>query len=203
MFRAVANRCAVDLSLLRLPVSDEQALALLTPLGFCVIEINLIQVARSCIGVSRYSRGARLVDAPNVLDCSSFMKWLHAQQGMCLPRRTIQQIELGVEVNFSAMSAGDVVFTTGRINYYHDDLGQGVGHVGIATGEGTVVHAANSRVGIVENKIEDFVQRAELRGIRRYIPNPSRTVILETPPSREVEVSDDIRWIILQQLTKK
>ncbi len=203
MFHAVDNLCTVDLSLLNLPVSDGEALELLAPLGFRVIKVNLVRLARSLIGIASYRRGACLADAPNVFDCSSFVKWLYAKRGLWLPRRTIQQIELGTAIELPAMTAGDAIFTTGRNNYYRDDPAQGVGHVGLATGEGTVVHAANSRVKIVENKIDDFLRKEELRGIRRYVPNPDRSVTLKTPLSREVEVSDDIRWIVLQQLAKK
>lgn len=203
MYRAVGGRCTVDLSLLCLPISDKKILELLVALGFRVIEPDLMQLARSCIGISNYRRGARLADAPETFDCSSFLKWLYAQRGVWLPRRTVQQIELGTAVNLSAIAEGDAIFTTGRINYYQDNPAQGVGHVGIATEKETVVHAANSRAGIIENKIENFLNGAELRGIRRYIPNPSRTVVLETPSFYEVEMSDDIRWIILQRLIKK
>ena len=35
------------------------------------------------------------------------------------------------------VAAGDVIFTTSSVNYYHDDPALGVGHVGIATGERT------------------------------------------------------------------
>ena len=72
---------------------------------------------------------------------------------MWLSRRTIQQIDLGIAVNPTDVMAGDLVFVTGRINYYQDDPAQGVGHVGIATGEGTVVHAANKREGIIESTL--------------------------------------------------
>jgi hypothetical protein len=77
-----------------------------------------------------------------------------------------------------------------------------VGHVGIATGEGTIVHAANSRVGIIETTVEDFISGEKLRGIRRYVPKDSEVVTVTTPPQREVETSDDIQWILLQTQAK-
>jgi hypothetical protein len=99
---------------------------------------------------------------------------------------------------------GDLIFTTGSVNYYHDDPAQGVGHVGIATGEGTVVHAANKRAGVIETDISKFVLNdTKFRGIRRYILDSARVITLHVPPIREVEVSDDIRWIVLQQLASK
>lgn len=202
MFRAVSGRCAVVLSSLRLPIPDEKALATLTTLGFSVIEVDLVQLARSRVGVSRYRRGAGAADAPETFDCSSFIKWLYAERGVWLPRRTIQQIALGTAIDTCDILAGDVVFTTGRINYYHDDPTQGVGHVGIATGEGTIVHAANSRKGIIESSLQDFLKEETPRGVRRYVSQAAATITLETPLSREVECSDDLRWIILQQLPR-
>ena len=204
MFRASGCRCAVDLSELRLPISNLEALTLLASIGFHVVEVDLVQIARSRIGASRYRRGSRLADAPDVFDCSSFIKWLYAQRGVWLPRRTIQQIELGAPVPLSEVAAGDVIFTTGSVNYYHDDPALGVGHVGIATGEGTVVHAANKRAGVIETDISKFTAAdSKVRGIRRYILDSARVVTLEIPPAREVELSDDIRWIVLQYLDSK
>ena len=200
MFRAVGNRCAVDFSELHLPMTNREAMTMLTSLNFQAIEVNLLKIARACIGASRYQRGSRLADAPDVLDCSSFIKWLYAQRGIWLPRRTVQQMEIGTPIDLSNIVAGDVIFTTGRVNYYLDDPAQGVGHAGFATGEGTVVHAANSRTGIVESKLDNFLGKCELRGVRRYLDNPADVLTLLTPPRREVETSDDIRWIILQRL---
>jgi cell wall-associated NlpC family hydrolase len=130
------------------------------------------------------------------------IKWLYGQRGIWLPRRSIQQRALGQAVELHELREGDVVFTSGRINYYDTDPSCGVGHVGIATGEGTIVHAANSRVGIIETTVEDFISGEKLRGIRRYVPKDSEVVTVTTPPQREVETSDDIQWILLQTQAK-
>ncbi|KKQ94039.1 MAG: hypothetical protein UT20_C0041G0007, partial [Candidatus Levybacteria bacterium GW2011_GWA1_39_11] len=142
-YRAVGNRCAVILDSLHLPISHEETLIILNHKGFVLVEVDIIALARQCIGISQYRRGARPSEAPLVVDCSSFIKWLYAQRGIWLPRRSIQQRELGEVVNLDELVAGDVVFISGRIDYYHDDPANGVGHVGIATGYGTVVHAAD------------------------------------------------------------
>ncbi|KKT14953.1 MAG: NlpC/P60 family protein [Parcubacteria group bacterium GW2011_GWF2_44_8b] len=199
-YRAVGSRCAVILDSLHLPISREEALAILNHKGFVLVEVDIIALARQCIGTSQYRRGARPSEAPTVVDCSSFIKWLYAQRGIWLPRRSIQQRELGEVVNLDELVAGDAVFISGRIDYYHDDPANGVGHVGIATGYGTVVHAADRKVNVVESPLDKFVGEAKFRGARRYIPQNVEVLTFETPLNREVEVADDIKWIILQQL---
>lgn len=136
------------------------------------------------------------------MDCSSLMKWLYRERGIWLPRRTIQQRELGEKVELNDAMAGDIVFVSGHIDYYYDDPLDGVGHVGIVTYGKTIIHAANSRVGVIEEDLETFLDKREFRGARRYIPKGAEVLTLETPPEREVEIEDDLRWIILQSLPK-
>jgi hypothetical protein len=125
-YRAVKQRCAVDLVRLSLPISEEAALNILQSKGFVALDIDLIALARTCIKRSGYRRGAQASEAPSVVDCSSFIKWLYGERGIWLPRRTIQQRNLGEAVDLDHLCAGDVVFTSGRINYYETDPLNGV-----------------------------------------------------------------------------
>lgn len=199
-YRAVGNRCAVTLNSLDVPISREAVRSLLAEKGFAAISVDLVTLARQCIATSRYRRGARLAEAPAIVDCSSFVKWLYAERGIWLPRRSIQQRDLGEAIELEDLITGDVVFVSGCIDYYHYDPRSGVGHVGIATGEGTVIHAANSKANVVESTVLEFVGDDKFRGARRYIPKGVEVVTFKTPPDREIETSDDIRWVILQSL---
>lgn len=199
-YRAVGNRCAVNISSLKLFIPESEVMDILVKEGFRQIEVDIIAIARQCIGVSRYKRGAQPSKAPGVVDCSSFVKWLYSQKGIWLPRRSIQQRELGEEVDISEIAKGDVVFVSGRINYYYKDPADGVGHVGIATGEGTIVHAANSKRNVVESPLEGFFDAENFRGARRYVPKNSSVITLVTPLAREVEIAGDIGWIVLQSI---
>ncbi|MDP2932544.1 MAG: NlpC/P60 family protein [bacterium] len=202
-YRAVGNRCAVILDSLRLSVSREETLAILNHEGFVLIKVDIIALARQRIGTSQYRRGARFSEAPTVVDCSSFIKWLYAQRGVWLPRRSIQQREFGEVVNLDELIAGDVVFISGWFDFYHDDPTDGVGHVGIATGDGTVIHAANKKANVVESPLDRFIGKTKFRGARRYTPKGVEVLTFETPAGREVETADDVRWIVLQSFPKR
>lgn len=201
-YRAVGNHCAAIIDALHLPISREETLAILERKGFLMVKVDIVALARQCIGTSQYQRGARLSKAPAIVDCSSFVKWLYAERGIWLPRRSIQQRELGEMINRAELIAGDVVFVSGHIDYYHSDPADGVGHVGIYTGNGTVIHAANKKVNVIESSFADFAGETKFRGARRYIPKGAEVLTLETPRGREVESADDIRWIVLQALPK-
>lgn len=198
-YRAVSKRCAVDFKSLALPINQNEAISLLIDKGFKVLDVDILTIAKSCVGKSIYRRGARLHEAPDVVDCSSLIKWLYAQRGIWLPRRSIQQRECGENIPLHGIIPGDVVFVSGWRNYYIDNPRNGVGHCGIATEDGTVIHAANKKVGVVETYLENFIGKTSFRGVRRYLP-PREIVTLEIPQSRDVEIEDDIKWIVLQSI---
>ncbi len=199
-YRAVGRRCAVDFSSLGLPCSQAEGLAILERKGFEVMEVEVVEEARRLVGVATYRRGARGSEAPEIVDCSSLVKWAYGQCGVWLPRRSIQQRELGEPVTLDAVGGGDVIFCSGLIDYFQTDPTDGVGHVGMMTDVGTVIHAAGKQVGVIETPVARFVAKAGFRGVRRYIQPSQSVVTLQTPVEREVETSDDIRWIILQSL---
>lgn len=205
-YRAVGRRCAVNLNDLKLPISNEQAINILKTRGFHIIPITavaMIAMLREYIGQAKYRRGASLEEAPGVMDCSSLTKWAYGQRGIYLPRHSIAQRDhCSIEVKPSYIEPGDLVFTTGFQNYFWTDPNDGVGHVGLATGEDTVIHAANSKVGIIESPLEHFLKQS--RGIRRLVPNEKQTITIESPAHIVIEESNQLRWMILQHcpLTK-
>lgn len=201
-YRAVGNRCAVSITNLNKVAPQETWASLLNQAGFSIVNINIADVARSVIGKAVYRRSARPSEAPNTFDCSSLIKWVLGKCGVWLPRRTIQQPELGERIELSDIEPGDVVFKSGFIDYFIDDPSDGVGHVGIYTDKGTVIHAANKKVGVIECDFPIFSSFEKLRGIRRYIPRDGSVLILETPAEREVEIEDDVIWILRQNLPR-
>jgi cell wall-associated NlpC family hydrolase len=122
----------------------------------------LIERARACIGVSTYQRKATLEEAPRVMNCFRFMQWLWNPVGILLPDHQLIW-PLAIPVNVDEADIADLVFVP-RWEYAlsEDDFG----HVGIATGEGTIIHATKWRNGVVEDPLSTFVARGCL-GVRR------------------------------------
>jgi len=200
-YRAVGNRCAVHLPTLvpSLPAifaifDGDSLLKILREQHFNVVDVDLVSLARTFIGDCNYRLGATMEESPKVIDCSSFTKYLYAQKGIWLPRLSIQQRQKGISVEVP--SPGDLVFTTGYRNFYEIDPQENIGHVGIATGEGTVIHATNVKGGVIESTWEEF-NRGEPRGIRRIVLHG--TITLEKANKYLlIETADDFRWISLK-----
>lgn len=198
MYRAVGNRIAVDITSLDLPIKETEALAILGQLGFQICQVSIVEEARKQVG-KPYRRGALPQEAPEVFDCSGLSKWVYGQKGVWLPRYSIDQRDAGRKV--IQIQPGDLLFVSSSPQYYWHDPNDGVGHVGIATGDETVIHAANSQRGVVEDPVNSFLTPTKnFRGIRRYVPANKTTYTLIFPPQRFIETSRELRWKILQCL---
>ena len=77
---------------------------------------------------------------PSGFDCSGFVAYVFAQQGLYLPRTVSEQYSQGQAVGQDSMEAGDLVF--------FNTAGAGASHVGIAVSPDEFVHAPSSR-GVV------------------------------------------------------
>lgn len=73
-------------------------------------------------------------------DCSGFVLSVFANYGIYLPRVAAAQAGAGTGVSASEMLPGDLVFYSS---------GGGIDHVAIYIGNGQIIHAANSRRGII------------------------------------------------------
>jgi len=73
---------------------------------------------------------------PSGFDCSGFVQYVFAEQGMRLPRGVAEQLRTGRPVSATAVTAGDLVFFA--------TVSAGVSHVGIAVGPDAFVHAPSS-----------------------------------------------------------
>lgn len=202
IYQKVDDRCALTLAIANLEVSKSEILKILTEKGFEVIHPDIIKIVRGgLIGESKYARGALMSRAPAVVDCSSLIKWLYGLRGIWLPRNLFLWQDLGERVNFvdtfdfGKSAEGDIVFTTDA-DYI------GVGHVGLATGKNTMIHATN-HVGVEEISFESLTKRRPICMIRRIIPKDLETVTLLLPPEEEIETSDDIEWLVRNSFSRQ
>lgn len=197
---------------LELPVSDEEALRILHREGFRVMEVDtvgLVRVARTLIGRSVYKREASLHEAPHKFDCSGFVKWLYAEQDIWLPRLAVQQREYGEAVDVRDVVAGDLLFFGGGFDFYRGNQDDGVSHVGMATGQGTIIHASywgsngHGDGGVSERPFGQEDLDKEFRGVRRII---SKDVLVVAAPRSyvgDIETSDDIRWVVMKSILRE
>ena len=200
-YRSVANRCAVDLSEFKLPVPDEVALRLLKQLGFKVLDVDMIALARSRLGRTQHVRGARQRWAPERVDCSTYVRWVYGQRGIWLDRLSVQQRRTGTPVELFELEPGDLIFTTSTaVNWFDEDPEDNVGHVVMATEPDTVIRSSNKFGGVKESPLSVLFERVEFRGARRYIPKDRQILTLETPEEFDIEQSDDLRWLLLKKL---
>jgi cell wall-associated NlpC family hydrolase len=73
---------------------------------------------------------------PTGFDCSGFVSYVFAQNGIAMPRDVRRQSQLGMNVDTSALEPGDLVFFT--------TVAPGASHVGISVGGDQFVHAPSS-----------------------------------------------------------
>jgi peptidoglycan DL-endopeptidase CwlO len=82
---------------------------------------------------------------PSGFDCSGFVQWVYAQQGLALPREVRDQYQFGSKIDRDEVQPGDLVF--------FETVSRGASHVGIALGNDQFVHAPSSR-GVV--RVESY-----------------------------------------------
>jgi len=76
-------------------------------------------------------------NGPSEFDCSGFTKYIFAQKGINLPRRAIEQSNVGQIVASNDLQKGDLLF-------FDSKNSSDVGHVGIYLGDGNFIHASSS-----------------------------------------------------------
>lgn len=127
--------------------------------------LNIITRARQLLGTP-YKYGAKMEEAPEVFDCSGFIKYIFSGVGIELPRSTIEQAREGSEVSIEHLAPGDLIFMHGTFGHYSPHFPVGIGHVGVYAGDDMVIHAASERISeapilergqVVESTVEEFL----------------------------------------------
>lgn len=109
------------------PYSDPAPPAITPPIG------AITTTALSLRGTPYRNGGSD----PSGFDCSGFVWYVFAQNGIAVPRTVGEQYGQAGPIVQGAIAPGDLVF--------FDTSGHGVSHVGIALGPDSFVHAPSSR----------------------------------------------------------
>lgn len=87
------------------------------------------------------------IDPVRGIDCSGFTMQIYRQVGINLPHFAQSQQRYGVEIPFGQERAGDLVFFGTSLN--------NITHVGMADGNGNMIHASSPRYGIIIGPIRN------------------------------------------------
>ncbi len=136
----------------------------------------IIKLARRYL-YAPYLWGGR---SPFGIDCSGFTQIVYKMAGFRLRRDASQQVEQGRLIDFvDQAQAADLAF-------FENDKGRIV-HVGIVMDGGFIIHAAGQvRIDKLDHygifNEERGVYSHKLRIIKRFLPNKTNNVLLETVP---------------------
>jgi cell wall-associated NlpC family hydrolase len=111
-----------------------------------------------------YKRGGSLQHG-NATDCSGFVQYIYKSFDVKLPRSSSEQAQEGkvaaCTMDFAKLIPGDLLFfSLGR---------RRVGHVGIYLGEGKMIHAADSRHGVVVSDLRKPYYRGKFVVAKRIL----------------------------------
>lgn len=181
--------------------TTERVKKLILQRGYRLLDVDLVEEARKCIG-AKYTRGTSLSLAPERFDCSGLMVYIFAKKGVRFPRYAIDQLNYGPGFYISSLKdtlPGDLVFTNGRKGFFWRDPGQRIGHVGLLTGDGTIIHAASTKRGVVEDPLKQFFARRNFVGAKRvFQPGQLNDVVtVEAPFEADIDSSQTLRWKVL------
>jgi cell wall-associated NlpC family hydrolase len=101
-------------------------------------------------------------------DCSGLVQYVFARHGVMLPRRALEQAAVGDKVDLADLRPGDLLF------FAFKPGGSKVAHVGIAIGNGQMIHASTSRQRVVRDEIAAYFAERLIAVRRVNAPMPLR-----------------------------
>lgn len=123
-----------------------------------VIAERLIRLSREQLGTPYRYGGSSPAEG---FDCSGLVHYVHARNGLYVPRSTRGQFRGSIAVPLSAIRPGDLLFF--RIN------GSKPGHVGIYIGRGGFIHAPSSGKAVSQASLNNPYWQSRLIGAGRFI----------------------------------
>lgn len=118
---------------------------------------DLVSIAYSYIGYP-YISGS---NGPNGFDCSGFVQFVYSKIGTSVSRSTTTQLYDGLGVSYEDAKPGDIIVW----GY----SGGNATHTALYVGNGTMVHAANPRQGVIESSVAGWLSGSgtQILSIRR------------------------------------
>jgi cell wall-associated NlpC family hydrolase len=96
---------------------------------------------------------------PSGFDCSGFVSYVFAQQGLALPRTVAEQYDAGRGVPADSLAPGDLVFFS--------TVAPGATHVGIVVSADLFVHAPSSNGVVRVERLSSPYWSSRFVGVRR------------------------------------
>ncbi|MBP2629806.1 MAG: hypothetical protein H6Q70_434 [Firmicutes bacterium] len=116
----------------------------------------IVATAKKYLGVP-YKFGG---DNPKGFDCSGYLQYIFAENGMKIPRTADEQYKIGTSLTQSQLKTGDLVFFT--------TYEKGASHCGLYLGNGKFIHASSSK-GIHIDELSDAYWKPRYIGAKRIL----------------------------------
>ena len=98
--------------------------------------------------------------SPSGFDCSGFVQYIYRQFGYKINRTATAQLGNGYSVSRNNLKPGDLVFF---------GSGSSAQHVGLYIGNNKIVHAANSKKGVIITDLSESWYASRYMGARRIV----------------------------------
>lgn len=190
--RPVMGRCYVPSDLfLNLEPSRSDCLSILQELGLRALHVDPLADIMGQVNRARYALGACQKEAPAVVDCSSFVQWVMARQGISLPRYSGLIRNCGDSVSIHGRQPGDLVFRDST-GYRKANNPLWFGHVGIVIDSVNVAHADQERGTVVVESLADFSRDGRIDSVRSFLRRSGTTY--ELPPGYELHSASELPY---------
>lgn len=99
--------------------------------------------------------------SPSGFDCSGFIQYVFAKNGINLPRVSADQYNAGKAISKSELKPGDLVF--------FETYKQGPSHLGIYLGDNAFIHASSGSEKVIISNLTSTYYTQHYIGARRVI----------------------------------
>jgi len=128
-----------------------------------VVSSAIVETAMRLRGVPYRNGGSD----PTGFDCSGFVQWVFAKNGLMLPREVREQYGTGQQIELRDVQPGDLVF--------FQTVSRGASHVGVVIGAGQFVHAPSSTGVVRVERFSATFWASRFVGARRVATETTKT----------------------------